>query len=61
MAEPQRYTLEEAKRLLDRQECAQFGHDFNVIVIATSCGAPVHISCNRCYEAWGVVPWREDA
>jgi hypothetical protein len=49
----QRYTLEEAKLELAREECALYGHDFDVI--ANAGNIPLAVVCSRCdHPSWKV-------
>jgi hypothetical protein len=54
-----RYTLNEAKLELNRQECARHGHDYNII--ANPVGSwrrdghePTEVVCDRCKKRWTV-------
>lgn len=47
--EEKRYTLEEARAEMARQECARHGHSWNVIQALT--GGPMRIVCESC--GWG--------
>lgn len=48
----QRYTLEEAKRILDIRECTRKGHVLEVLL--TNGGIPTTVVCTRCPGRWGV-------
>lgn len=45
-----RYTLEEAREILARRECDQYGHDLNSSVIRGASGIVLRhvITCDRC-------------
>lgn len=45
-----RYTLAEAKKILDRRECMFFGH--NLREIKQFGGEVVIIYCDRCGDRW---------
>lgn len=47
-----KYTLDEARRELARQECREHGHDFGHTVDTT--GAPTKVVCERCGDVWTV-------
>ena len=47
------YTLEEARRELDRIHCQHTGHDFQ-IMLATGHADPQFITCNRCGRQWQI-------
>lgn len=51
-ASDRRYTLSEARRELRRQECAQWGHDWDVVT--TGDGKPRVLMCGRCQRSWAV-------
>jgi len=51
--EEKKYTLNEAKAELDRQECNLNGHDFDIIVFNFSLD-PQEIICQRCNKKWRV-------
>lgn len=53
---PQRYTLEEARAELARQDCRVYGHDFDVIATYSSDGGPSDVVCSRCSQAWTLAP-----
>ena len=50
MPEEPRYTLEEAARLLARQECDEHGHDLDQTLIRDATGTvhAVVVACARC-------------
>lgn len=47
-AEP-RYTLAQARQRLAEDECAEHGHDYDIV---TSDAGPVAIDCSRCGRRW---------
>lgn len=53
MSDEERYTLEEARAELAREDCQVYGHDF--VVIATSDG-PSDVVCSRCSQSWTLAP-----
>lgn len=53
---PDRYTLEEARKELARQDCLVHGHDYEVIATYSSDGGPSDVICSRCGRAWAVAP-----
>lgn len=52
-----RYTLDEAREELRRQECMTRGHDYRVEIRVD--GEPAFVICNLCNMTWRVP--REDA
>lgn len=56
MSDEERYTLEEARAELARQDCGVYGHDFDVIATYASDGGPSDIVCSRCSRSWTVAP-----
>lgn len=46
MTSDDRYTLDEARKELERQECLSNGHDWNIIEEGT--GEPIILTCSRC-------------
>jgi ribosomal protein S27AE len=54
MSDEQRYTMEEAKLKLAKEECDRFGHSFDVVVEMGSAD-PTRIFCSRCGRGWTVV------
>jgi len=50
---PNRYRLAEAKRELDKQTCANDGHDYEHTVTAD--GELLNIYCPRCGRSWAAV------
>lgn len=54
MADEQRFTLEEARQELARQDCLADGHDFDVVATFASDGAPAYVTCSRCARSWAV-------
>ncbi len=50
MSEEKRYTLEQARRLLNRQVCAQHGHDLEHILKGDGDLSAVY--CSRCGASW---------
>ncbi len=59
MTDEPTYTLDQAKRELDRRECTQHGHDFDVIV--TGGGDVARVICARCGASWVTSPEHEPA
>lgn len=51
MSEPERYTLDEARALLAKRECASHGHFWDVI---ETVGRPLCIVCDTCGVSYGV-------
>lgn len=47
------YTLLEAKRELDRQECRHYGHSWDVVETLVQ---PVSVVCSRCGTSYAVTP-----
>lgn len=60
MSEP-RYTLNEARLELAKEECRRRGHVFNVLI--SSSGDPERITCDRCGRSWpaGTPPTNKQA
>lgn len=56
----ERYTLEEARRRLAKDECLMHGHDTDQLVDPSS-GEIVGLLCSRCARSWKVTPVREGA
>lgn len=53
MADEDRYTLEEARRIIAQQTCAMRNHQYEII---ESIGAgPSSLICGRCGKSWDVV------
>lgn len=50
----ERFTLEEARLELAKQECSRYGHSYDVVVSMGSDG-PTTIQCDRCGKAWDVL------
>ncbi len=53
----QRYTLDEARTELARQECAADGHNYDVISsrsFENPAGTPVDVRCARCKTHWPI-------
>jgi hypothetical protein len=48
-----RYTLEEAKRELNREECHRYGHRYEVTLIHGK-NEPTGLYCERCGRMWKV-------
>lgn len=48
-----RYTLEEAKLELNKEECGRYGHDYQVMV-ASGKNEPAFIYCVRCGVQWDI-------
>lgn len=49
MSDETRYTLDEARREMNRRECMRWGHDWSII--QTGVGPPLMIRCDRCGTA----------
>lgn len=53
----QRFTLDEARAELARQECREQGHTWSVVesrTFADPAGTPVAVVCDRCRESHSV-------
>lgn len=48
----QRFTLDEARKVIARQACAMQGHDFEVLTELG--GGPRTVFCRRCGLSWPV-------
>lgn len=48
-----RYTLAEAQRELARQECARFGHRWDVVA---TLARPTAVVCDSCGKSYKVMP-----
>lgn len=53
------YTLDAARKVLAREECARFGHSYDTIVEAVT-NEPRAIFCHRCNKRWHVQAGAED-
>ena len=53
MSDGQTYTLDEARKVLAKQECGAFGHDWEIST--TKLGSePRLLLCSRCGRSWSV-------
>lgn len=50
MSDEPKYTLEEARQVMARRECAMHGHDFDVL--QKMGGEPYMVLCSRCGRSW---------
>jgi hypothetical protein len=58
MTEP-RYTLDEAKAEIARQECATYGHDYMTVVWMGG-NEPTGVTCSRCGQHWPIAPTTQE-
>jgi hypothetical protein len=54
VTEEKKYTLEEARRELDRLQCMVFGHSFDHVVNGD--GDLLCVVCSRCRKSWSTSP-----
>lgn len=52
MTDEERYTLEEARLELARQECMMHGHQFSVVSVIGL--GPSLLKCDRCGDSWTI-------
>ncbi len=49
----ERYTLTEARQIIDQQKCQTHGHSFDYV--ADRSGNPIMLCCTVCSRNWSVI------
>lgn len=52
----ERYTLDEARELLKKRKCLEYGHDYDVAHLSSVAGHsfPQSVTCYNCGRTWSV-------